>query len=492
MLHSRAMRIFWLTLTLLGALLLAACQRTLLGVDPPPTAPNNALATSTPERSATLKEVNGTVEARSDATGDWAAATAGSIFSVGGQLRTAAGSDAYFELTEGSRIRVGAETALTFNILNPFLDSQLTSLALERGQTWVLLNGGALDVETPVGLASARAAYMSVQYDAPSQTLEVMCLRGTCSVDRQFVPATYKYRLAGGQAGLPEPMALTDFGLWGINVPEVADLAAYATEVTFVGNATLAASTDTPEPTREVATSTPTLEPTVTPTPANSEAVRLSETPSVSPPTATPQPIIPTAQPLPTVIVIGQHVARSGETPFCIGRAYGVEPNAILRANNATIIFAGQRLRIPAVRWFNIASGPVCQPQFESPYPHPPFIGTTPVPTPLPLPTAAETSTGEPPSAVPTLTIREVAALCIGNCNDPNAATYRLRIIVSIDGGMGPYTVNPGPGFEFDLDFTRCTRANGIVSVTSADGQSASGSWVYDDVACPTSTPATP
>jgi hypothetical protein len=82
-----------------------------------------------------------------------------------------------------------------------------------------------------------------------------------------------------------------------------------------------------------------------------------------------------------------------------------------------------------------------------------------------------------------------VAALCIGNCNDPNVATYRLRIVVSIDGGMGPYTVNPGPGFEFDLDFARCTQANGIVTVTSADGQSASGSWVYDDVACPTATP---
>ena len=192
---------------------------------------------------------------------------------------------------------------------------------------------------------------------------------------------------------------------------------------------------------------------------------------------------------MPTIVVIGQHTARSGETPFCIGRAYGVEPNAILRANNAVVIFAGQRLRIPAVQWFNIAPGPVCEPQFESPYPHPPFVGLTPVATPLPLPTAAETSTGEPPTAVPTLSVREVAALCIGNCLDANQPTYRLRIIVTIEGGVGPYTVNPGPGFEFDLDFARCTKANGIVSVTSADGQSATGSWVYDDVGCPTATP---
>ena len=488
-LHSPPMRSKIIARLSLGlcALLVAACQRTLIEAGPPPTAANDTLATSAPERSAILKDVNGSVEARSDATGEWAAAVAGRAFNVGGQLRTGPGSNAYFELTEGSRIRLGAETGVSFSILNPFLDSQLTSIALEGGQVWVLLNGGALDVETPVGLASARAAYLSVKYDALSQTLAVMCLRGTCSVDRQFIPPTYKYRVEGGQAGLPEPMALTDFGMWGINVPEVADLAAYATEVTFVGNATLAAPTDTLEPTREAPTATPSLEPTTTPTPTDG-ATPTGEIPTALP-TVTPRPVIPTAQPLPTVIVIGQHVVRSGETPFCLGRAYGVEPNAILRANNATIIYAGQRLRIPAVRWFNILAGPVCQPQFESPYPHPPFIGLTPIPTPLPLPTAAETATGELPTAVPTLTITEVGALCIGNCLEADKPTYRLKVFVRITGGLRPYTVHPGPGFEFDLDFARCTKADGIVTVTSADGQSVSGSWVYDDVGCPTATP---
>jgi LysM repeat protein len=319
-----------------------------------------------------------------------------------------------------------------------------------------------------------------------------MCLRGTCSVDRQFIPPTYKYRFAEGQSGLPEPMALTDFGQWGINVPEVADLAAYATEVAFVGDATLPA-VPSESPTPEVrASETPTPEPSVTPVPAATQTPDAAATPIAQTPTPIPTATVrpPTAQPLPTIVVIGHHLVKSGETPFCIGRTYGVEPNAILRANNTTIIYAGQRLRIPATRWFTVLPGPVCEPQFESPYPHLPYVPLTPVPTPLPLPTAAETSTGEPPTAVPTLRIREVAALCIGNCTEPDKPTYRLRIIVSIEGGTGPYTVNPGPGFEFDLDFARCTKANGIVTVASADGQSATGSWVYDDVGCPTATPA--
>ena len=69
--------------------------------------------------------------------------------------------------------------------------------------------------------------------------------------------------------------------------------------------------------------------------------------------------------------LIGQHVVRAGETQYCIGRGYGVLPSAIARANGLSgfaRLFVGQVLSIPAVPWTNVPLGPVCAPQFQSPF----------------------------------------------------------------------------------------------------------------------------
>jgi hypothetical protein len=115
----------------------------------------------------------------------------------------------------------------------------------------------------------------------------------------------------------------------------------------------------------------------------------------------------------------------------------------------------------------------VCAPQFQSPYPGLPYATDTPTPPP------------ETPTPAPPLEIREVAALCIGNC-DNQEPTYRLLIIVTAVGGAEPLTYDPGQ--QFQLDFPRCTKSSGTVTVTSADGQVGTSSWVYDDTAC-TPTP---
>jgi type VI secretion system secreted protein VgrG len=96
-------------------------------------------------------------------------------------------------------------------------------------------------------------------------------------------------------------------------------------------------------------------------------------------PTDTPQPTdtsAPTNTALPETpvpgAIIGQHTVQPGETVFCIGRGYGVLPEAIAETNHlgsAMTIFAGQVLQIPAVQWLNIPPGPACQRQFASPFP---------------------------------------------------------------------------------------------------------------------------
>jgi LysM repeat protein len=102
--------------------------------------------------------------------------------------------------------------------------------------------------------------------------------------------------------------------------------------------------------------------------------------PFASPPYIPPyQPPVPAYPPLNVppvygeVIVsqpalIGTHIVAPGETLYCIGRAYQVDPVAIAQANGLSgyaVIVAGQALLIPATRWATIPPGPVCKAQFN-------------------------------------------------------------------------------------------------------------------------------
>jgi len=80
------------------------------------------------------------------------------------------------------------------------------------------------------------------------------------------------------------------------------------------------------------------------------------------------------ASPLPVASaadILGRHVVQPGETLYCLGRGYGVLPSAISSANSLSAfahLSIGQVLDIPAVPWMRIPAGPVCAPQFVSPY----------------------------------------------------------------------------------------------------------------------------
>lgn len=64
--------------------------------------------------------------------------------------------------------------------------------------------------------------------------------------------------------------------------------------------------------------------------------------------------------------ILGMHTVKAGETLFCIGRAYGVDPYAIATQNSipyANMIYPGMVLDIPnALK--TIGPGPVCHAQF--------------------------------------------------------------------------------------------------------------------------------
>lgn len=122
---------------------------------------------------------------------------------------------------------------------------------------------------------------------------------------------------------------------------------------------------DTPTPTNTPeATLTPTPEntATLTPTPENTPLPSSTPSPTLTPattPSATPSP--------PPGNILGYHTVQPGETLYCIGRAYGVDPYAIASQNNIlnpSLIHAGNVLAIPnAPR--ALPAGRVCPAQFD-------------------------------------------------------------------------------------------------------------------------------
>jgi len=128
---------------------------------------------------------------------------------------------------------------------------------------------------------------------------------------------------------------------------------------------------------------TPTLTPTPpTPTPTPTSPTSPLPTPTLTPtsgPTLTPAPTHtpgPTSTPSvpPPWGILGYHTVRSGETLYCIGRAYGVDPYAIATQNgilNPNVIHAGLVLAIPNAPRV-LPPGRVCPRQFD---------GGTPTPT---------------------------------------------------------------------------------------------------------------
>ena len=67
--------------------------------------------------------------------------------------------------------------------------------------------------------------------------------------------------------------------------------------------------------------------------------------------------------------ILGQHTVKAGETLYCIGRAYGVDPYAIATQNSiayAHLIYPGAVLDIPDATK-TIVPGPVCAAQFGTP-----------------------------------------------------------------------------------------------------------------------------
>jgi LysM repeat protein len=103
-------------------------------------------------------------------------------------------------------------------------------------------------------------------------------------------------------------------------------------------------------------------------TTAPGEAAELTSVATAKAVTATATVPLVTMTPTATVSpYLGSHTVQSGESLYSIGRAYGVDPNAIAVENGIKkpfTIYKGDVLRIPPVKWTSIPSGPTAAKQF--------------------------------------------------------------------------------------------------------------------------------
>ncbi len=159
---------YFITLGTVLLFLLAACN----GVA--------SLSTPTLPLTASLRDLQGTVELWNPGEVDFVNASAGDVLEVQGHVRTGSDGRLRLDLSTGTIIRVAPDSLFTLVSNEPQSGSLLTRLILQAGQVWIILNGGQMEVQTPSGVASVRGSYMSVWVDPETSDVWVSCLEGWC------------------------------------------------------------------------------------------------------------------------------------------------------------------------------------------------------------------------------------------------------------------------------------------------------------------------
>lgn len=151
------------------------------------------------ERTAVLSELGGEVTMRQSEENTFVPAQVGATLREQGQLQTGEESRVRLDLSDNSLVRLGPLTIFTLVGFYETEDGMLSRLRLASGELWVILRGGALEVETPSGLAVVRGSYMNVRMDETGH-IRVGCLEGSCRVQ---TPLEIVELVAGQSAVLP-------------------------------------------------------------------------------------------------------------------------------------------------------------------------------------------------------------------------------------------------------------------------------------------------
>jgi hypothetical protein len=367
--------------------------------------------------SAIVGELSGTVNGKASEPDALAPINLGFKLNVGGQVQTGDDAKARLDFSDLTILRLASNSSYKLEEVAQEPNGSIAArVELNFGRLWVSLTGGELEVETPVAVASVRGSFAIFSYtpgdpnDPTDDLLVVDCLEGSCGATNPVLNeqlGNLERLVLSPQGSLRQPLTAQDVQAFVLENPESGRLVATLTAAPPATNTPAAPASEAP-----------TQIPTETPTSQFTAPVAFTDTPAA----AAPQ------QATATLALLGEHTVRAGETLNCIGRGYGVLPEAIAGVNQLNVnarLTVGARLIIPAVQWTNISNGPVCAPQFRSPYPGLPVSAATATATRAPANIATNT-----PSAVGTPFISftaDATSVVLGACTNLRWQTANVK-----------------------------------------------------------------
>ncbi|MBI5081252.1 MAG: FecR domain-containing protein [Chloroflexi bacterium] len=135
-------------------------------------------------RAASLSELRNAVQSKGDANAQFKPATDGDKIISSGGVKTGTDSRVRISVTDGTIIRLGDNTEFVLKELSATSNDPITNITLVSGRMWVAvtsaLGNGKFDVNTPVGVASVRGSFMSVEIFQATGQMIVTCLEGLC------------------------------------------------------------------------------------------------------------------------------------------------------------------------------------------------------------------------------------------------------------------------------------------------------------------------
>jgi LysM repeat protein len=369
----------------------------------------------------------------------------GQIIVVKDQVLTHQDSRVKIDLSNGTMFRVGPFSTFILEEMEDRDEGPFARLKLDIGRIWIILRGGAVDVETPSGLASVRGSYLYVEVipgvvETENET-QITCLEGVCTLECE-----------GGEVvlGPGESATITNILLPPVegkmSDEDVSEWIAMNPEATMV----VQPLTATPTPIEDGSvqgehTSTPTMTPTPTPTPT------------------------PTGElcgpPSDWVLIL----VESGDTLAEISAAYGVSIADLQYANclgDSTVIDPGTGLYVPNAPTITPTPIPTntSTPKPTAASTNAPTKTNTPTSTPVP---ADPTSTPTPTNTVipsdsnavffnqsgPTGSINDCLNFYKTDVIDPDGITA-VKLFYVVDPNAGGTKTEPANGDYVIMDYT--------------------------------------
>jgi hypothetical protein len=136
--------------------------------------------TPKPPLTANLSEITGLVQVLKPIDGFFKDAFNGQGIEVNDQVLTHQDSRVRIDLSNGTMFRIGPFSSFILQEMEEKDEGPFTRLKLEIGKIWIILRGGAVDVETPSGLASVRGSYLYVEVIPETNETLITCLEGEC------------------------------------------------------------------------------------------------------------------------------------------------------------------------------------------------------------------------------------------------------------------------------------------------------------------------